>query len=173
MGGSRLLPVRWMSPESVVYGKFTFESDIWSFGVVLWEMYSLGKQPYYGHTNEQVIKLIMEGVRLEPPAKCPEFAVELMENCWKNEPKERLKFPEILKYLIRIRNNNEDDVIDKTDGGDDYDLNYLPRPPSFSISVLDGSTFKESSSHNKIIGSFGYLVPNEVQQTAHYFQPMI
>lgn len=54
MGGSRLLPVRWMSPESVMYGRFTLESDVWSFGVVLWEVYSFGKQPYYGHNNEEV-----------------------------------------------------------------------------------------------------------------------
>lgn len=43
-----LLPVRWMPPESILYGKFTTESDIWSYGVVLWEIYSYGLQPYYG-----------------------------------------------------------------------------------------------------------------------------
>jgi len=54
IGGSRLLPVRWMSPESVMYGRFTLESDVWSYGVVLWEIYSFGKQPYYGQSNEEV-----------------------------------------------------------------------------------------------------------------------
>ena len=49
-----MLPVRWMSPESVKYGRFTTESDVWAYGVVLWEIFSYGKQPYYGHTNEEV-----------------------------------------------------------------------------------------------------------------------
>ena len=49
-----MLPVRWMSPESVKYGRFTSESDVWAYGVVLWEIFSYGRQPYYGHTNEEV-----------------------------------------------------------------------------------------------------------------------
>ena len=54
VGGTKMLPVRWMSPESVKYGRFTTESDVWAYGVVLWEIFSYGKQPYYGHTNEEV-----------------------------------------------------------------------------------------------------------------------
>ena len=54
IGGARMLPVRWMSPESMKYGKFTTESDVWAFGIVLWEIFSCGKQPHYGHGNEEV-----------------------------------------------------------------------------------------------------------------------
>ena len=50
-----MLPLRWMSVESVVHGRYTTESDVWAYGVVLWEIYTYGKQPYYGHSNEEVI----------------------------------------------------------------------------------------------------------------------
>ena len=49
-----MLPVRWMSPEAVKWGRFTTESDIWAYGVVLWEICNYGRQPYYGHSNEEV-----------------------------------------------------------------------------------------------------------------------
>ncbi|XP_060518794.1 muscle, skeletal receptor tyrosine-protein kinase-like isoform X2 [Cylas formicarius] len=118
MGGSRLLPVRWMSPESVVYGRFTLESDIWSYGVVLWEIFSYGKQPYYGHSNDEVVKLILDGIMLIPPDDCPSVICNIMKNCWKTEPKHRIHFSNIkteleaayddknLKYKVARTNMN-------------------------------------------------------------------
>lgn len=100
IGGSRMLPVRWMSPEAVKWGRFTTESDIWSFGVVLWEMFSFGRQPYYGHTNEEVIKFLDEGILLQRPDECPSVVYHVMLQCWKLDPKERLVFDRIHKYLV-------------------------------------------------------------------------
>ncbi|XP_076315709.1 BDNF/NT-3 growth factors receptor-like [Tachypleus tridentatus] len=100
IGGSRMLPVRWMAPESIVYGKFTLYSDVWSYGVVLWEIFTFGKQPYYGHSNEEVVKLILQGILLSPPGKCPYFIYNIMAGCWKTEPRDRLKFPDIYHILI-------------------------------------------------------------------------
>lgn len=96
-----------MSPESVVYGRFTLESDIWSYGVVLWEIYSYGKQPYYGHSNEEVVKLILDGVMLIPPEECPSVVIELMKNCWKTEPRHRITFPSICDKLDLAHENME------------------------------------------------------------------
>ncbi|GAB6024093.1 hypothetical protein CHUAL_008807 [Chamberlinius hualienensis] len=99
IGGSRMLPVRWMAPESVMYGKFTLETDVWSFGVVLWEIFAFGKQPYYGHSNEEVVKLIRQGILLSPPEECPLYVCQLMEMCWRTNPYDRIKFPQIYQIL--------------------------------------------------------------------------
>ena len=53
-----MLPIRWMAPESIVYGKFTTATDVWSFGVVVWEVLTYAQQPYVGMTNEEVIKFV-------------------------------------------------------------------------------------------------------------------
>lgn len=55
VAGHTLLPIRWMPPESIVYRKFTNKSDVWSFGVVLWEIFSFGKQPWYEYSNQEVL----------------------------------------------------------------------------------------------------------------------
>ncbi|XP_055350850.1 NT-3 growth factor receptor-like [Paramacrobiotus metropolitanus] len=90
VGEQALLPVRWMPPESVVYRRFTVESDVWSFGVVLWEIFTYGKQPWYAFSNYEVIKQIKEGALLEQPCKCPESVYKLMLRCWKRSPSDRI-----------------------------------------------------------------------------------
>lgn len=99
MGGNRPMPIRWMSPESIVYARFTLESDVWSYGVVLWEIYSLGKQPFYGHNNDGASKLILQGIMLIPPEDCPTFVCELMRACWRTDPKDRICFKDICEKL--------------------------------------------------------------------------
>ncbi|NXP74536.1 INSR protein, partial [Ramphastos sulfuratus] len=93
-GGKGLLPVRWMAPESLKDGVFTAYSDVWSFGVVLWEISSLAEQPYQGLSNEQVLKFVMDGGYLDQPDNCPERL--LMQMCWQYNPKMRPTFIEII-----------------------------------------------------------------------------
>ncbi|KAM4747534.1 insulin-like growth factor 1 receptor [Rhinophrynus dorsalis] len=98
-GGKGLLPVRWMSPESLKDGVFTTHSDVWSFGVVLWEIASLAEQPYQGMSNEQVLRFVMEGGLLEKPDNCPDMLFELMRMCWQYNPKMRPSFLEIISSI--------------------------------------------------------------------------
>ncbi|XP_069595251.1 insulin receptor [Ranitomeya imitator] len=98
-GGKGLLPVRWMSPESLKDGVFTTFSDVWSFGVVLWEITSLAEQPYQGLSNEQVLKFVMDGGSLEQPENCHPRLHSLMQMCWQYNPKMRPTFLEIIQML--------------------------------------------------------------------------
>ncbi|XP_072840343.1 insulin receptor-related protein isoform X3 [Pogona vitticeps] len=98
-GGKGLLPVRWMSPEALKDGIFNTHSDIWSFGVVLWEIATLAEQPYQGLSNEQVLRFVMDSGVLERPENCPEKLHELMRWCWQQNPRLRPSFIEILESI--------------------------------------------------------------------------
>lgn len=99
----RPLPVRWMAPESINNYRFTTESDIWSFGIVLWELFSYGAQPYYGLTNEQVIHSFRDYVLLLCPIDCPPSVYALMTECWDILPPSRPTFSSIYKKLCALR----------------------------------------------------------------------
>ncbi|XP_043943956.1 tyrosine-protein kinase transmembrane receptor ROR2 [Protopterus annectens] len=93
--GNSLLPIRWMSPEAIVYGKYTADSDIWSYGVVLWEVYSYGLQPYCGYSNQDVIEMIRNRQVLPCPDDCPAWVYTLMLECWNEFPARRPRFKDI------------------------------------------------------------------------------
>ncbi|KAI9561261.1 putative insulin receptor [Daphnia sinensis] len=94
------LPVRWMAPESLRDSVYTSSSDVWSYGVVLWEMATLASQPYQGLTNEQVVKYVVEGGVMERPEGCPERLYILMESCWQFQPKKRPTFMELIENFL-------------------------------------------------------------------------
>lgn len=97
--GEGLLPVRWMSPESLVDGVFTTQSDIWAFGVLSWEVLTFGQQPYQARTNIEVLHFVRSGGQLEQPENCPQDIFELMKKCWCTSPEDRPSFSTILKQL--------------------------------------------------------------------------
>lgn len=89
VGRHTMLPIRWMPPESILYRKFTVESDVWSFGVVLWEIFSFGKQPWYELSNHEVIQQVTSGKLLTKPDGCPEEIYQMMLTCWNTQPQDR------------------------------------------------------------------------------------
>ncbi|XP_051576014.1 high affinity nerve growth factor receptor isoform X1 [Myxocyprinus asiaticus] len=105
VGGRTMLPIRWMPPESIMYRKFTTESDIWSFGVVLWEIFTYGKQPWYQLSNSEAIECITQGRELERPRTCPKEVHLLMQGCWQREPQQRLVIKDIYNRLVALVKN--------------------------------------------------------------------
>ncbi|CAF0942255.1 unnamed protein product [Adineta steineri] len=100
-GGRSFLPIRWMAPESLRDGRFDTVSDIWSFGVLLWEIATLAEQPYQGYGNEEVVHYVRYGnITLERPSNCPEILHKLMRACWTFSPGDRISFRSIVDELI-------------------------------------------------------------------------
>ncbi|KAH8368076.1 hypothetical protein KR084_006459 [Drosophila pseudotakahashii] len=100
--GEGLLPVRWMSPESLVDGLFTTQSDVWAFGVLCWEILTLGQQPYAARNNFEVLAHVKEGGRLQQPPMCPEKLYALLLLCWRTDPWERPSFRRCFNTLHAI-----------------------------------------------------------------------
>lgn len=97
------IPVRWMPLESILYNKYTVESDVWAFAVCLWEIFSFALQPYYGMTHEEVVKYIKEGNVLQCPDNTPLSIYELMKLCWNRKPSDRPTFKFIHETLNHIK----------------------------------------------------------------------
>ncbi|XP_056277260.1 ephrin type-A receptor 4-like isoform X2 [Pseudoliparis swirei] len=99
------IPIRWTGPEAIAYRKFTTASDVWSYGIVMWEVVSYGERPYWDMNNQDVIKAIEEGYRLPAPMDCPVVLHQLMLDCWERERAERPTFSQILNMLDKLIRN--------------------------------------------------------------------
>nr|CAH8832670.1 unnamed protein product [Trichobilharzia regenti] len=93
------VPIRWTAPEAIMYRKFTISSDIWSFGIVAWELFSLGERPYWNWTNQAVIAMVEKGYRLPAPKACSDDIYQIMTACWDNNPEYRPKFSSICEQI--------------------------------------------------------------------------
>ncbi|CAL8077742.1 unnamed protein product [Orchesella dallaii] len=99
------IPIRWMPLESILFNKYTIESDVWAFGICLWEIFSFALQPYYGMTHEEVVKYIKDGNVLQPPDNCPVRVYELMKLCFRGQPADRPSFRGIFQIIEDIIND--------------------------------------------------------------------
>lgn len=100
-GTDGLMPVRWMSPESLKDGVFSPESDVFSYGIVLWEIVTYAEQPYMGKSNAQVLNYIVNGgTEGRPNMNCSDKIYDIMTKCWRFQPEDRVSFTEIIEELL-------------------------------------------------------------------------
>nr|XP_046204242.1 ALK tyrosine kinase receptor-like [Oncorhynchus gorbuscha] len=98
-GGRAMLPVKWMPPEAFMEGIFTSKTDTWSFGVLLWEIFSLGYMPYPSRSNQEVLEFVTSGGRMDPPKNCPGPVYRIMTQSWQHQPEDRPNFSTILERI--------------------------------------------------------------------------
>lgn len=96
---SHPLPLRWMAPESLKHKQFSTYSDIWSYGVLLWEVFSFGAQPYSGFSNAQAVQKIATSQLLRKTEHCPSKIFHIMLQCWQKRPEQRISFTTIKEKL--------------------------------------------------------------------------
>ncbi|XP_006821807.1 tyrosine-protein kinase receptor Tie-1-like, partial [Saccoglossus kowalevskii] len=99
------LPIRWMAIESLSYSIYTIQSDVWSFGITMHEIITLGSTPYCNLTSSEVIRKLNEGYRLQKPDHCDRDIYILMKRCWDDIPTEIPTFSDIFNQLHRIMND--------------------------------------------------------------------
>uniref|UniRef100_A0A8C3D463 Tyrosine-protein kinase n=1 Tax=Cairina moschata TaxID=8855 RepID=A0A8C3D463_CAIMO len=95
-------PVRWSPPEVLLYSKFSSKSDVWAFGVLMWEVYSLGKMPYERFNNSETTEHVIQGLRLYRPQQASERVYAIMYSCWHEKAEERPTFTALLAGILDI-----------------------------------------------------------------------
>lgn len=138
-----------MPPESLVDGVFTSQSDVWAFGVLMWEITTLGQQPYPAMTNFEVLHHVSAGNRLPRPLNCPPALHQLMLSCW-SVADARPSFKVCLDNIVALRSNTEDAILSSIHAGhvarrgaNKYSYQYILR--SSSHGVVAGSLCNVSS----------------------------
>uniref|UniRef100_A0A8C5RE35 Fibroblast growth factor receptor n=1 Tax=Laticauda laticaudata TaxID=8630 RepID=A0A8C5RE35_LATLA len=96
------LPVKWMAPEALFDRVYTHQSDVWSFGILMWEIFTLGGSPYPGIPVEELFKLLKEGHRMDKPSNCTHELYMMMRECWHAVPSQRPTFKQLVEGLDKV-----------------------------------------------------------------------
>jgi hypothetical protein len=122
------LPIRWMAPESLYDNIYTTKTDVWSYGVLMWEIATLGSTPYPGMSGSEVMKKVKDGHRLEKPEHCDREIFNMMFYCWDKDPVERPAFTQLVKDLEALLTKETDYI----------DLNQFPDHAYYNEVSLSG-----------------------------------
>uniref|UniRef100_A0A8W8JNF8 Tyrosine-protein kinase n=1 Tax=Magallana gigas TaxID=29159 RepID=A0A8W8JNF8_MAGGI len=99
---SETLPVKWTAPEAFISGNFILLSDVWSFGILMWEIFSSGTEPYLGMSGKETKDKVTEGYRMEAPKNTPKACYNIMMNCWEERPAYRSHFEDLVIKLRQL-----------------------------------------------------------------------
>ncbi|EDO39125.1 predicted protein, partial [Nematostella vectensis] len=104
---SARLPVKWMPPESLLYGQSSSASDVWSYGIVLWEIFTIGDSPYPGVGNDYIPRMLREGYRMPKPLHVGDALYSVMLRCWQEDPDERPTFDELRDNMQALQQDEK------------------------------------------------------------------
>ena len=139
-------PIKWTAPEGLAYQRFSTKSDVWAFGILLWEIVTFGASPYPTVELSGVYALLERGYRMEKPTDCPDDVYQLMRDCWQWEPSERPTFVEICQRLSSILEQKNQVVPTSTDRFYEQLSTTVPQhqssepPPRPELSTFAGSS---------------------------------
>ncbi|KAL0181932.1 hypothetical protein M9458_021307, partial [Cirrhinus mrigala] len=176
--GTSPFPIRWMSPEAILYGKFSTDSDIWSYGVVLWEIFSYGLQPYCGYSNQDVIEMVRNRQVLSCPDDCPAWIYTLMLECWNEFPARRPRFKDIHARLRTWESLSNYNSSAQTSGASNTtQTSSLSTSPVSNISNARYVSPKKSSPFPQpqfvsMKGQMRPMVPPQLYIPVNGYQPM-
>ncbi|CAB4065285.1 FGFR1 [Lepeophtheirus salmonis] len=165
------LPIKWMAPEAFFQNFYSTQSDVWSYGILLWEIANYGEQPYreiFDHIT--LFKKLDEGYRLSKPSDCPQIFYDLMKYCWKYHPEERPNWENLItltdsllagtldyRYLTLSSENGDDVTTPILMGGERYancipsiltcDIKTSSRPPSYVSGYCDIELYTQNRIH--------------------------
>lgn len=175
-----------MAPESLSDHVYTNKSDVWSFGILIWELVTLGATPYPGIAVQNLYHLLKQGYRMERPDNCSETVYDVMKSCWHIDPEQRPPFPE-LSTLWEKMLGDEVEYLDLTNNAihnrsyfcspfeenstsnasPEKNVNYLSKSQSYvkcgAVDKLQNNLFEESDSNQNDIGTKGYETPVKVR----------
>ncbi|XP_053726095.1 fibroblast growth factor receptor 1-A isoform X3 [Synchiropus splendidus] len=139
------LPVKWMAPEALFDRIYTHQSDVWSFGVLLWEIFTLGGSPYPGVPVEELFKLLKEGHRMDKPSTCTHELHMMMRDCWHAVPSQRPTFKQLVEDLDRcLAMTSNQEYLELSMPLDQYSPNY-PDTRSSTCSSGEDSVFSHDA----------------------------
>ncbi|XP_018419462.1 PREDICTED: fibroblast growth factor receptor 2 isoform X2 [Nanorana parkeri] len=152
------LPVKWMAPEALFDRVYTHQSDVWSFGVLMWEIFTLGGSPYPGIPVEELFKLLKEGHRMDKPANCTNELYMMMRDCWHAISSHRPTFKQLVEDLDRILTlTTNEEYLDLTAPLEQYSPSFPDSSCSASSSGDDSVFSPDPMPHEPCLPKFQHV----------------